>query len=165
MDLWLAVEVSRADLEKWLPWVPFTPDLEAMRRYTMAAMADWDGHRACRFVIRAPSTHRLLGVVGIESLTNLHANGDLGYWLRSDATGAGLMTEAARLVLTWAFGPLGAHRIRVAASTENHASLGVIRRLGFRFEGIARQAEFCHHRWLDHAVFARLASDPGPPPK
>ena len=30
----------------------------------------------------------------------------------------------------------------------------VIARLGFRFEGILRQAEFCNRRWLDHAVFA-----------
>jgi ribosomal-protein-serine acetyltransferase len=35
----------------------------------------------------------------------------------------------------------------------------VIARLGFHFEGIARQAEFVDSRWLDHAVFSRLASD------
>jgi len=40
------------------------------------------------------------------------------------------------------------------------ASLGVIRRLGFHFEGIARQAERCNGRWLDHAVFALLGTDP-----
>jgi len=35
----------------------------------------------------------------------------------------------------------------------------VIKRLGFRFEGIARQAELVQSRWLDHAVFAKLSSD------
>jgi ribosomal-protein-serine acetyltransferase len=35
----------------------------------------------------------------------------------------------------------------------------VIHSLGFRFEGIARQAERCDERWLDHAVFALLATD------
>jgi ribosomal-protein-serine acetyltransferase len=47
----------------------------------------------------------------------------------------------------------------VAAATDNHPSLAVIRRLGFRFEGIAREAERCNGRWLDHAVFGMLASD------
>jgi ribosomal-protein-serine acetyltransferase len=65
-------------------------------------------------------------------------------------------------VLDWAFGPINAHRVRVAAATDNHASLAVISRLGFRFEGIARQAERCHARWLDHAVFALLVTDPRP---
>jgi ribosomal-protein-serine acetyltransferase len=35
----------------------------------------------------------------------------------------------------------------------------VISRLGFRFEGIAREAEWVGSRWLDHALFARLATD------
>jgi ribosomal-protein-serine acetyltransferase len=49
--------------------------------------------------------------------------------------------------------------VRVAAATDNHPSLKVISRLGFKFEGIARQAEWCDGRWLDHAVFALLATD------
>jgi ribosomal-protein-serine acetyltransferase len=70
------------------------------------------------------------------------------------------MTEAGRAVLDWAFGSVNAHRVRVAAATDNHPSLGVIGRLGFHFEGIARQAERCNGRWLDHAVFALLVTDP-----
>jgi ribosomal-protein-serine acetyltransferase len=45
------------------------------------------------------------------------------------------------------------------AATDNTASLRVIARLGFRFEGIARQAELVGSRWLDHALFARLSTD------
>ncbi len=70
------------------------------------------------------------------------------------------MTEAARAAVQFAFERLAVHRMRCAAATDNHASLRVIARLGFRFEGIARQAEFVGSRWLDHAVFARLATDP-----
>jgi ribosomal-protein-serine acetyltransferase len=36
----------------------------------------------------------------------------------------------------------------------------LIARLKFHFEGIARQAEYVDARWVDHAVFARLATDP-----
>ena len=70
------------------------------------------------------------------------------------------MTEAARGCLEFAFRHMGAHRVRVAAATDNHRSLHVIGRLGFRFEGVARQAEWCDGRWLDHASFALVASDP-----
>jgi ribosomal-protein-serine acetyltransferase len=84
---------------------------------------------------------------------------ELGYWLRLDATGRGLMTESARAVTEFALGRMGAHRIRCAAATDNYPSLRVISRLGFRLEGIARQAEYVGARWVDHAVFARLATD------
>ncbi len=158
-DLWTAVDGSRAHLEPWLPWVPFNIDAEASYRYAEASAADWDSARACRFAIRERAGKRLVGVVGLEAFAHLHQSVELGYWLRNDTTGKGFMTEAARGVVGWAFGPLGAHRVRVAAATDNHASLAVIRRLGFHFEGIARQAERCHGRWLDHAVFSLLASD------
>jgi ribosomal-protein-serine acetyltransferase len=161
-DLWLAVDGSRPHLEPWLPWVPFNNDAEASHRYADASAGDWDQGRACRFTIRQRATRTLLGVVGLEAFAHLHQSVELGYWLCREATGQGTMTEASRLVLAWAFGKLSVHRIRVAAATDNHPSLAVIRRLGFRFEGIAREAERCNGRWLDHAVFGMLASDSRP---
>jgi ribosomal-protein-serine acetyltransferase len=158
-DLWHAVEASRRELEPWLPWVPFNVDEDASWRYAEASANDWDAARACRFAIRERASRRLLGVVGLEQFAHLHQACELGYWLRTDTTGKGFMTEASRIVVDWAFRTLGAHRVRVAAATDNHRSLHVIQRVGFRFEGIARQAERCHGRWLDHAVFALLATD------
>ena len=158
-DLWLSVESSRSHLEPWLPWVSYTTDMEASYRYADASASDWDNARACRFTLRERSTQRFLGVVGLENLAHLHQSAELGYWLRREVTGAGYMTEAARAVVEWAFARMSAHRVRVAAATDNHASLAVIRRLAFRFEGIARHAERCQDRWLDHAVFARLSTD------
>jgi ribosomal-protein-serine acetyltransferase len=158
-DLWAAVDASRTHLQPWLPWVPFNGDAEASLRYAEASALDWDHGRACRFTIRDRKTRELYGVVGLEALTHLHQSVELGYWLHRDVTGRGLMTEASRELLTWAFSRLNVHRVRVAAATDNHASLRVIGRLGFRFEGIAREAERCHGRWLDHAVFAMLVTD------
>lgn len=158
-ELWVAVEASRRHLEPWLPWVPFNSDAEASYRYADASASDWDHARACRFAIRDRASRSFLGVVGLEAFAHLHRSVELGYWLRVDAVGRGIMTTASRSVLSWAYGNLGVHRVRVAAATDNHASLGVIRRLGFHFEGISREAERCNGRWLDHAVFGLLASD------
>jgi ribosomal-protein-serine acetyltransferase len=161
-DLWVATEASRRELEPWLPWAPFCSDADGSHRYADASMQDWDSFRACRFTIREKVGRRLIGVVGLEAFAHLPESTELGYWLRTDSTGRGFMTEACKAILSWTFGDLGAHRVRIAAATDNHASLAVISRLGFRFEGIAREAERCAGRWLDHAVFALLSSDPRP---
>jgi RimJ/RimL family protein N-acetyltransferase len=158
-ELWDAVDQSRWHLERWLPWVPFNNTTEASQRYAEACAADWDSGRAVRFCIRDRQTRELLGVVGLDSCVHLHRSCELGYWLRREATGRGLMTESARACVEFALRRMGVHRIRCAAATDNYPSLRVISRLGFRFEGIARQAEFVGSRWLDHAVFARLATD------
>jgi ribosomal-protein-serine acetyltransferase len=158
-ELWTAVSGSRQFLQRWLPWVQFHTDPQSSTRFADACAADWDQGRALRFVIRERSTRMLAGVVGLEACIHLHRSCELGYWLRREGTGRGLMTEASRGAMDFAFKYMGAHRIRVAAATDNHASLAVIGRLGYRFEGIARQAEWCDGRWLDHAVFALLSTD------
>jgi ribosomal-protein-serine acetyltransferase len=155
-ELWDVVESSRSWLQPWLPWVPFQKTLESSLRFCEASAADWDQGRAVRFVMRERLGGRLLGVVGLEACVEMHRSSDLGYWLRREAAGRGLMTEAASLCVDFGFRTMGVHRQRVAAATSNHRSLRVIARLGFRFEGIARHAEWCDGRWLDHAVFSML---------
>ena len=159
-EIWLAVNGSRGYLQRWLPWVQFNTDPASSSRFAEACASDWDQGRALRFVIRERAHRTLVGVVGLESCMQLHRSCELGYWLRKEAQNRGLMTEASRRAMDFAFTTMAVRRIRVAAGTDNHPSLSVIGRLGFRFEGIARQAEWCDGRWLDHAVFAVLASDP-----
>jgi ribosomal-protein-serine acetyltransferase len=158
-ELWEAVDSSRWHLERWLPWVPYNNNPEASLRYAEACAVDWDAGRAMRFAIRDKGSRHLLGVVGLDACVHLHRSCELGYWLRRDAVGRGLMTEAALALVDFGFTRVGLHRIRCAAATDNIPSLRVIQRLGFHFEGIARQAELVGSRWLDHALFARLASD------
>jgi ribosomal-protein-serine acetyltransferase len=158
-ELWDAVESSRWHLERWLPWVPFNNTRDASLRYAEACTLDWDAGRAVRFAIRDKNSNALLGVVGLDSCVHLHRSCELGYWLRREATGRGLMTEAAKAAVKFAFSAMGVHRVRCAAATDNVPSLRVILRLEFRFEGIARQAELVGSRWLDHAQFAKLSTD------
>jgi ribosomal-protein-serine acetyltransferase len=158
-EMLTCVNTSRVSLAAWLPWVPFVVDHESAFRFADASATDWDHGRACRFTIREHASRALLGVLSLEALSQLHRSCDLGYWLRHDCARRGYMTEAATSLLEWTFGRMQAHRVRALAATENHASLRVLQRLEFRFEGVARQAELCGGRWLDHAMFARVASD------
>ena len=74
------------------------------------------------------------------------------------------MTQAANACLDFGFRHVGLRRVRCAAATENDASLAVIGRLGFSREGTSRQAEYVDERWVDHAVFSLLDTDPRPHP-
>lgn len=155
-ELWEVVNACRAWLQPWLPWVPFQKSAESSLRFAEASVGDWDNGRALRFAIRERESRRLIGVVGLEACVEMHRSCELGYWLRQDTSRQGYMTEAATLCVDFGFRALGMHRVRVAAATGNHPSLRVIGRLGFHFEGIARHAEWCDGRWLDHAVFSLL---------
>jgi ribosomal-protein-serine acetyltransferase len=158
--MWSAIKEARSTLEPWLPWVPFVTDQESSTRFAEASEQDWDHQRAFRFAIQDNRDLRFLGTVGLEGVRAMHFHADLGYWLVPTAVGYGVMTEACRHLIHWAFEHAKLHRIRVAAATDNLRSLAVIRRLGFHPEGVARQAELCANRWLNHEVFGLLKTDP-----
>jgi ribosomal-protein-serine acetyltransferase len=118
-ELWEAVDGSRWHLERWLPWVPYNNNPEASVRYAEACAVDWDAGRALRFAVRDKNSRHLLGVVGLDACVHLHRSCELGYWLRRDAVGRGLMTESASAGVEFGFARVGLHRIRCAAATDN----------------------------------------------
>ena len=146
----------------WLPWVPFNSTPSASQRYVDSCAADWDAGKAVRLGIRLRPSGALASLVGLDSCVHIHKSCELGYWLAESLTGRGLMTQAVRLSLDFAFNELGIHRVRCAAATGNNPSLQVIKRLGFHFEGVARGAECVRGLWLDHAVFGLLSTDERP---
>ena len=155
-ELWAVVDESREHLAPWLPWVPFNDGPRSSKRYLDACTADWDTGRAMRFAIRSRSDQSLLGAITLDNCVHMHRSCDLGYWLKKGATGAGLMTEVGKATVEFAHERANIHRIRCAAAVGNLPSLRVIQRLGFRFEGVCRQAEYIQSRWVDHAVFAHV---------
>lgn len=58
-----------------------------------------------------------------------------GSWLLREWQGQGIGTAMRRAVLEFAFGDLDAREARSGAHVDNHASIGVSRRLGYRDDG------------------------------
>ena len=102
---------------------------------------------------------RLAGVVGHLGIDRENLSTELGYWLGEEFEGRGLATAACRALVDHAFGELGLNRVSIACATENKKSCAIPERLGFRREDIRRQAEWLYDRFVDHAVYAALASE------
>jgi RimJ/RimL family protein N-acetyltransferase len=82
-------------------------------------------------------------LAGAISLNRLPTGApELGFWVTRPRRGQGLVTEAARAVIDWAFSPArpGIVRIEWRAAVGNVASARAARSLGVRYEGMLRQA-------------------------
>ncbi|MGO2930889.1 GNAT family N-acetyltransferase [Microbacterium sp.] len=84
----------------------------------------------------------LTGVVGLHHITAHDAGGstELGYWATAESRGRGFMVEASRAVIEWGFTELALARISWRAVAGNVPSARTARALGFRYEGLMRQA-------------------------
>jgi RimJ/RimL family protein N-acetyltransferase len=74
--------------------------------------------------------------------------------------GRGLGREITRLVLAWAFGVLGAHRVELEVLAENGRAISCYLACGFRQEGIRREAGLYPDGWKDLIVMGLLRGEP-----
>ena len=107
-------------------------------------------------------------IVGHASLSNIVRGAfqacHLGYALRKGHEGKGLMTEALRAVLRHAFGPMGLHRVMANHMPANRRSARVLKGLGFRREGLAKNYLRIAGRWEDHVLTSLVNPRWKPPP-
>ena len=89
--------------------------------------------------------------------------GSLGPAVGREHNGLGYATAAMGAALRFAFGPAGLHRVQAAIMPRNAASIRVVEKNGFRFEGLARRYLEIAGTWEDHNIYAVTVEEwPGP---
>lgn len=124
---------------------PYTPeDLETILRISGEG---WEASTDAVFAIcDAAAPEELLGLVGLHGIDLTGEPGgtaEIGYWMRVEGRGRGLVTRAVRLASAWAFDELGLAVITWYALEGNDASRRVAEAAGYRVEGTLR-------RWAEH---------------
>lgn len=90
-----------------------------------------------------------LGLDGVQAAK-------LGYAIRTDQWGRGYATDAARTMVGYGFRHLALHRISAAVGPDNAASIALIERLGFSYEGCIRDHVHTNGAWRDSLLYSVL---------
>lgn len=124
-----------ADVQRYttVPSPYLRSDAEA---YVERVQAHWAGGEELVWAIRVDAA--LVGMIGLHRICG--GSAELGYWLAPAHRGRGLVHEAGRAVLDFAFAEQRLQRVEWRAAVGNAASARAGRALGFRFEGTMRQA-------------------------
>jgi ribosomal-protein-serine acetyltransferase len=152
--LFRLIERDRDRLGRWLPWVEETRSEADSIRF-IADAAD-ERHRRRSLVLGIFAAGALAGTVGLHYLDWFDRSAELGYWIGSHAERCGHVTRAAAALLELAFGPVGLNRVTIRCAVGNERSRLVAERLGFRREGLLREAQWVGGRFLDQHLFALL---------
>lgn len=159
---WAALRAeSREFLEPWEPSWPADALTRSSFRWRLRHY-ERDQREGCGysfFVLRREDS-ALLGGISLGNLRRGVAQaGSLGYWIGGPHARQGYMSEALVALLDFAFGPLGLHRVEAACLPHNAASRGLLQKLGFVEEGLARGYLRIAGRWQDHVLHGLLADD------
>jgi len=143
-------------LRLWMPWAKNKASVEAERLFIESAIKDMYENRSLTFCICLRETHTLIGTVATHQIDWTNFKTAIGYWVANAHQGRGYASEATLLFLEYLFTDMNLYRVSAAAAPQNYASLRVIEKLGFQFEGIQRGACLVNGQWQDLKEFAIL---------
>lgn len=151
------VNSNREHLRRWLPWVDAARDPADTRKYlefSYAGFLKGDG-----FNYGIWHKEQFVGTIGFHGFDRINRVTSLGYWLVEDACGLGLMRRSAQACTEFAINDQDMNRVYIRCATGNNRSKRIPKALGFRFEGIQREAEWLYDHFVDLEVYSMLASE------
>ncbi|MRG60983.1 GNAT family N-acetyltransferase [Agromyces sp. CFH 90414] len=110
------------------------------------------------FVLEADG--RIVGQLNVSGITyGSLSSASIGYWVSQDVAGRGITPTAVALATDYCFRTLRLHRMEICIRPENQASLRVVEKLGFRYEGLRRRFIHIDGDWRDHYAFGLVAEE------
>lgn len=141
-------QVSFDDLQPWIQ-----PPTQQHEFELLLARAADHSHRA--FCIRRLGDRSLAGMLHLSQIFwGPFCSAYLSYWVGSPHRQQGLASEALRLLLFQAFGPLGLHRLEANIQPGNLASARLVQACGFVQEGYSEKYLQVQGEWRDHERWA-----------
>jgi RimJ/RimL family protein N-acetyltransferase len=125
------------EIMRWLDQIPQPYGIENALAYIGGTTGN---ERETRFAVTESDSGRVLGSIG-ATWNESRDVAEIGYWLRADARGRGITTDALRLIVASALAA-GAARVQLRAAVGNDASRRVAEKAGFRLEGVLRSAHW-----------------------
>jgi RimJ/RimL family protein N-acetyltransferase len=149
-------------------------DPEEEDGYGSSWRREWDGRRyhtreyltatsspadPCAYTWMVEYDGHCIGSAGLEVNPEQHsAEYTVGLFVAA-LRGRGLGREVTRLVLSWAFGELGVHRVELEVLAFNRRAINCYLACGFRQEGIRREAGLYPDGWKDLILMGLLRSE------
>lgn len=101
----------------------------------------------------------LIGSIGVYWEPRKHRVMELGYVLDKEHWGQGLVPEAARALIQFAFRTTRVERIYAPVFVENEKSRRAAEKIGLSFEGVLRSCVEFRGQRRDEAIYAVVRSD------
>lgn len=159
-----ACAASRAELGPWMAWATDEGVTEgALATFIAETTARAAAGHEVVYGLFDPTDGSCLGGCGLHHRAGGPGCIEVGYWLRTDATGRGLMTRTVAALTDLALGLDGVTRVEVHCDATNTRSAAIPARLGFTLTGLIPREPAAPADTDQEMVWTRTAPiGPGP---
>jgi [ribosomal protein S5]-alanine N-acetyltransferase len=129
---------SDPEVTKYLPYAAWTTDADATA-WLERTQKRFAAREAAQFAIRVRETEQTIGNALLFNFSDAQELAEIGYVIGRAHWGHGYVVETMRPIVDYAFDTVGCHRLQAKLDPRNRASARVLEKLGFTFEGTARE--------------------------
>lgn len=129
---------------------------EELELYIVGMFEKGQGYR---WGVRLKGERDIIGSIGFHNWDKGHDKAKMGYDLRPEHWGKGIMREALERTVRFGFEEMGLNRIEVSVLATNPRSMALVSRLGFVREGVLRDFSKIDGVYTDEHVFSLLGED------
>jgi ribosomal-protein-serine acetyltransferase len=151
------VSENKNHLRQWLPWVDNMQSMEFIQNFVRGSKQRNANKNEYAFVMI--ENEIVVGRVGVYKIDNQNKIGELGYWVGQNQQGKGIVTKSCKGLIDFCFKDLNLNRLEIKCGTENIKSQTIPHRLKFIKEGVLRQAELVHEKYIDLYLYSLCKND------
>ena len=154
--------LHNSEAEKYLWFAPIT--IEGFRAYCLPIIAGQktalsNGAYPSSAVFTISENGELLGTCGISKMPDGHNVALIGYQLKPSVWGKGVGTSCAEFLLHYAKNYLNIRKLFGDCVTENVASVRILEKCGFSFEGVIKEKYEWHGELHDNSWYGLKMED------
>ncbi|MFD1019612.1 GNAT family N-acetyltransferase [Thalassobacillus hwangdonensis] len=154
-EVFALVDGNRAHLREWLGWVD---NVSSAKDYSEAIIPAWlqqfgenNGFNAGIYL-----NGSLVGMVSLHFINWKTKHTSIGYYLGRNVEGKGIITNCIEKLLSYSFTELGLNKVEIQCAEFNLRSRKIPERMGFKKEGINRDAEYINGKFNDIVTYSLL---------
>ena len=137
------------------PWISPPRSRTAFRRYLdRLGRDDHQGYLVCK-----TGNNTIAGVINVNNMVmGSFRSATLGYYAIGQHRNTGMMRRGLELLCTHAFQTVTLHRLEANIQPENSASIELVKRCGFSYEGLSKYFLHINGEWRHHERWALVNS-------
>lgn len=136
--------------------IPYPYTLKDAERWIRRNKNEWHKEisklKSLNFAIEI--NNEVAGGIGFTKIEGHKA--EIGYWLAEKYWNKGIMTESVKLITKFGFKKLKLRRIYAGVFSFNKASMRVLEKAGYKFEGILRKNVKKGNKFIDGYIFSKI---------
>jgi ribosomal-protein-alanine N-acetyltransferase len=134
-------------------------DISQTQNFIARVVDDYEKPDFYRWAISLKNDNKAIGAIGLHIESEYDSVADVSYTLSKAFWNQGIVSEALKAVVQYAFVEVGVNRIEAFHASANPASGKVMLNAGMKYEGHARQKYRSHKGYEDCDLYAVVAED------